>query len=305
MATHSSILAWKIAWIEAARLYWNKQALWASQGVVQLHLQSCFHQNPRTPKPQLSSGHLFSLFTTFICCDDTDMTKGRFTCSLLYVKTEQEDCTALASQRKDKTRVTASLEMKGGNDSSTWKWQKTEKNAWQHSSSKQRTCTCCSSVAHHASLWDIYCTALNINTSTQPSGVFCFGFFFKESDFVHETGDWTRSSPLQILLLRASLGLLDRMIQSCRNLSGLPSFHAQQSPKQISLWSWFSCSVGSDSYDPMDCIPAGFSVHGILQVNTGVGLPLLQGIFPTQGSNPQISYQILMVASRHELFNKQ
>ena len=24
MATHSSILAWKIAWIEAARLYWNK-----------------------------------------------------------------------------------------------------------------------------------------------------------------------------------------------------------------------------------------------------------------------------------------
>ena len=304
MATHSSILAWKIAWIEAARLYWNKQALWASQGVVQLHLQSCFHQNPRTPKPQLSSGHLFSLFTTFICCDDTDMTKGRFTCSLLCVKTEQEDCTALDSQRKDKTRVTASLEMKGGNDSSTWKWQKTEKNAWQHSSSKQWTCICCSSVAHHASLWDIYCTALNINTSTQPSGVFCFGFFLRRM-ILFTKQETEHDQVLFKSYYYVHLCLLDRMIQSCRNLSGLPSFHAQQGPKQISLWSWFSCSVGSDSYDPMDCIPAGFSVHGILQVNTGVGLPLLQGIFPTQGSNPQISYQILMVASRHELFNKQ
>ena len=39
--------------------------------------------------------------------------------------------------------------------------------------------------------------------------------------------------------------------------------------------------------DPMDCSPPGFSVHGILQARTlGVGCHfLLQGIFPTQGSN--------------------
>ena len=39
--------------------------------------------------------------------------------------------------------------------------------------------------------------------------------------------------------------------------------------------------------DPMDYSPSGFSVHGILQKNTGVGSHfLLWGIFPTQGSNP-------------------
>ena len=38
--------------------------------------------------------------------------------------------------------------------------------------------------------------------------------------------------------------------------------------------------------DPMDCRPPGFSVHGILHKNTGVGRHfLLQGIFPSQGSN--------------------
>ena len=38
-------------------------------------------------------------------------------------------------------------------------------------------------------------------------------------------------------------------------------------------------------YDPMDCSPPGYSVHGIIQT-TGVGCHfLLQGIFPTQGSN--------------------
>ena len=42
--------------------------------------------------------------------------------------------------------------------------------------------------------------------------------------------------------------------------------------------------------DPMDCSPPGSFVHGILQLkNTGVGChSLLQGIFPTQGSNPSI-----------------
>ena len=31
------------------------------------------------------------------------------------------------------------------------------------------------------------------------------------------------------------------------------------------LWWWFSCSIGSNSCDPMDCSPPGFSVHGIFQ----------------------------------------
>ena len=41
-------------------------------------------------------------------------------------------------------------------------------------------------------------------------------------------------------------------------------------------------------YNSMDCIPPGSSVHGdTTGKNTGVGChALLQGIFPTQGSNP-------------------
>ena len=44
--------------------------------------------------------------------------------------------------------------------------------------------------------------------------------------------------------------------------------------------------------DLMDCSPAGSSVRGILQArNTGVGcLSLLQGMFPTQGSNPGLQH---------------
>ena len=40
--------------------------------------------------------------------------------------------------------------------------------------------------------------------------------------------------------------------------------------------------------DPVDCSPPGSSVHGILQARIleWVAMPLLQGIFPTQGSNP-------------------
>ena len=42
-------------------------------------------------------------------------------------------------------------------------------------------------------------------------------------------------------------------------------------------------------YDPMDCSPPGSSVHEILQAKIGVGShALLQGIFPTQGSNPRV-----------------
>ena len=44
--------------------------------------------------------------------------------------------------------------------------------------------------------------------------------------------------------------------------------------------------------DPTDCSPPGSSVHGVSpDKNTGVGLhALLQGIFPTQGSNPGLSH---------------
>ena len=59
-------------------------------------------------------------------------------------------------------------------------------------------------------------------------------------------------------------------------------------------------SVVSDSWDPMDCSPPSYSVHGdSAGQNTGVGsLSLLQRIFPTQESNPglphcrQILYQL-------------
>ena len=40
---------------------------------------------------------------------------------------------------------------------------------------------------------------------------------------------------------------------------------------------------------PPDCSPPSSSVHGILQAKSGVGCYfLLQGIFPTQGSNPRL-----------------
>ena len=44
--------------------------------------------------------------------------------------------------------------------------------------------------------------------------------------------------------------------------------------------------------DPMDCSPPGSSVHGDLPgKNTGVGChALLQGIFPTQVSNPDLTH---------------
>ena len=47
-----------------------------------------------------------------------------------------------------------------------------------------------------------------------------------------------------------------------------------------------------DSCDPMDFSPPGSSVHGILK-NTGEGCHfLLQGIFPTQGLNPGLHWQV-------------
>ena len=53
-----------------------------------------------------------------------------------------------------------------------------------------------------------------------------------------------------------------------------------------------SRSIMSDSVSPMDYSPPGSSVHGDSPgKNTGVGCcTLLQGIFPTQGSNPGLPH---------------
>ena len=53
-----------------------------------------------------------------------------------------------------------------------------------------------------------------------------------------------------------------------------------------------SCSVWSDSCDPMACSPPGSSVLGDSPGrNTGVGChALFQGIFPTKGSNPGLPH---------------
>ena len=62
-----------------------------------------------------------------------------------------------------------------------------------------------------------------------------------------------------------------------------------------------SCSVMSDSFDPMDCSPPGSSVHvDSPGKNTGVVChALLQGILPTLGLNPHLSHcrQILYCLS--------
>ena len=62
-----------------------------------------------------------------------------------------------------------------------------------------------------------------------------------------------------------------------------------------------SCSVVSNSCNPMDYSPPGSFVHGDSPGrNTGVGChALLRGIFPTQGSNPGLPHcrQILYYLS--------
>ena len=60
-------------------------------------------------------------------------------------------------------------------------------------------------------------------------------------------------------------------------------------------WKWKKVLVAQlfpTLCDPMDCSPPGSSVHGNSPArNTGVGgHALLQGIFPTQGSNPGLQH---------------
>ena len=68
-----------------------------------------------------------------------------------------------------------------------------------------------------------------------------------------------------------------------------------------------SCSVVSDSMEPMDCNLPGSSVHGISQAkNTGVGGQfLLPRIFSTQGSNPGLLYCREALLWRTLIFKKQ
>ena len=58
------------------------------------------------------------------------------------------------------------------------------------------------------------------------------------------------------------------------------------------LWVYVLCLVAQlclTLYDPMEYSPPGSSVYGdSLGKNAGVGCHALQGIFPTQGSNPSL-----------------
>ena len=75
------------------------------------------------------------------------------------------------------------------------------------------------------------------------------------------------------------------------------SIPGHSTPRLYLWWWWCSCSVVSNSCDPMGSRPPGSSVHEISQArilewvvigkNTGMGCHfLLPGIFPTWGSNP-------------------
>ena len=89
------------------------------------------------------------------------------------------------------------------------------------------------------------------------------------------------------------------------SIARLGGWHCSElSPSPWRLWTWhvaftlhifsLACvlclSVVSNSCDSMDCCPPGSSLHGDSPGrNTGVGChALLQGIFPTQGSNPHL-----------------
>ena len=92
---------------------------------------------------------------------------------------------------------------------------------------------------------------------------------------------------LPLDLMCFSLGLLLGISASGAMVKGIFSFLSLAN-KLFFVCSVLSRSVLSDSFDPMDCSPPGSSVHGDSPgKNTGGRChALLQGIFPTQGSNP-------------------
>ena len=66
--------------------------------------------------------------------------------------------------------------------------------------------------------------------------------------------------------------------------------HIFNPPEEWNRWHVCGCAQSRLTLcDPVDCSPPVSSVHGILQARTGVVCHfLLQGIFPTQGSNPRL-----------------
>ena len=79
-----------------------------------------------------------------------------------------------------------------------------------------------------------------------------------------------------------------------------PAEPQEKSRQQCAYWKKLSSAKESESEitqscptlcHPMDCSPPGSSIHGFLGKSTGVGCHfLLQGIFPTWGSNPGLPH---------------
>ena len=81
------------------------------------------------------------------------------------------------------------------------------------------------------------------------------------------------------------------------SLPSEPTRYLASGPRQVHYFKTLLCAVLSHSVmpdfcNPMDCSPAGSSVHEDSSgKNTGVGChALLQGIFPTQGPNPGLPH---------------
>ena len=67
----------------------------------------------------------------------------------------------------------------------------------------------------------------------------------------------------------------------------------------------FSCSVASDSCDPMDCIPPGFSVHGILQarIQEWVAISFSQSVCITFKLEKKVLNEELFLLPKNTVIN--
>ena len=86
-----------------------------------------------------------------------------------------------------------------------------------------------------------------------------------------------------------SLGQEDALEEGLATHSSILAWRIPRAEEPAAAKSLQSCLT---LCDPVDCSPPGSSVHGDCpDKNTGVGCQtLLQGIFPTQGSNPYLLY---------------
>ena len=86
--------------------------------------------------------------------------------------------------------------------------------------------------------------------------------------------------------------VLRTQFEKPQRMTGLPGAPGCHPKRSISYWPWSQWVKVAQSrltlWDPTDCSPPGSFVHGhSLGKDTGVGCHArLQGIFPTQGSNP-------------------